>query len=85
MIEHMAAGEEKNGDEADGGPDIAVLDYGEDVRGSCDGKRDDTHDGGDANNPANPVDGPRDVGMRAVGSLTNQPGMNLLSALGPAK
>ena len=32
LVEHVAAGEQQYADEADGGPDIAVLDDREDVR-----------------------------------------------------
>ena len=32
MIEHVPAGEEQDGDEGDGSPEIAVLDDGQDVR-----------------------------------------------------
>jgi hypothetical protein len=37
VVEHVATGEEEDGDQADGGPEVAALEDGQDV-GGCDGE-----------------------------------------------
>lgn len=60
MVEHVSAGEEQDGDQADGGPEVAALDDGHGVGcGDCEGGdgSEDCDCGGD---DLDPVDGAHD-------------------------
>jgi hypothetical protein len=78
----VAAGEEQDRDEADSGPDIAVLDDGKDIGPGNNGSRNSSrkHHGGE--DPLDPVDRAPDGRVRAVGEVAAEPGMDLLGALG---
>lgn len=77
MVEHVSAGKEKDSNDADRGPDVAVLEHGQDVGSGGNGKGHDAQHSGYADNPTNPVDRSRDFGVRAIRSMAYQPGTNL--------
>jgi hypothetical protein len=82
VVEHVAAGEEQDKDQADGGPQVAVLDDWKDVgRGDgeeCEGTDDSSRDGDDLDI----VDRTLDRRVRGVGKVTAQPRVNRLSLVG---
>ena len=81
-VEHVSAGEKEDGDEADGSPDVAALDDGQDIgpgdKAGCQAARQ-YHRGDD---PLHPVDRPLDGGMGTVGQMAGDPCMDLFGALG---
>lgn len=82
VVEHVAAGEQQDRDQADGSPDVAILDDGEDIW-PCDKCRSQTARQADnGNDPFHPVDRPLDRRVRAVGQMASEPGVHLLSSLG---
>lgn len=78
MVEHVAAGKEKDGDQADGCPEIAVLDDGKHIwpGSSSDGNR--SSDKAEASSPSHPVNGSLHGRVGSVGQLSRQPRVNLL-------
>ena len=82
MVEHVAAGEEQDRDQTDGGPHVAALDDRDDV-GPCDeGSRCASRQNDSGDDPLDPVDWALDGRMRAVGKVTGHPGMDLFGRLG---
>ena len=83
MVEHVTAREEQYGDQAEGGPQVAVLQNGSNVR-RCNGdKGDDTKNGGGHGDDLHPVDGTVDGRLGGIGrDVTGQPGMDLLGRWG---
>lgn len=82
VVEHVSAGEEQDENQADGGPEVAVLDDGKDV-GRGDGEEcEDTDDGSCDGNDLDIVDGTLDRWVRGVGKVTAQPRVNRLSLVG---
>lgn len=81
MVEHVATGEEQNGNETDGGPQVAVLNDGKDVRRGSDEDGAETKDDGDARNPSHPVDRALHRRVGSVSKVSRQPGMDLFSRL----
>ena len=82
VVEHVSTGEEQDKDQADGGPQVAVLDDWKDVgRGDgeeCEGTDDSSRDGDDLDI----VDRTLDRWVRGVGKVTAQPRVNRLSLVG---
>lgn len=81
VVVHVARGEQKNRDERDGGPDVAGLEHGHnvrpgDVRG-CQAAEGEDRGG----NPAHPVDGSFDGGVWAVGEVAGDPGVDYFGDL----
>lgn len=82
VVEHVSAGEEQDKDQADSGPQVAVLDDGKDV-GRSDGKEcDDTDDGSCNGDNLDIIDRTLDRWMRGVGKVTAQPRVDRLSLVG---
>lgn len=81
VVEHVSAGEEKDGNEADGGPEIAVLDDGQNIRRGSDDDRAQTKNDGDGRNPAHPVDRTLDRRVRPVSQVSREPCVNLIGRL----
>lgn len=83
MVEHMATNEEENGDQADGSPNIAVLDDRQHIsRRTCQrsaNTEDNSHGGG----PSKPVEGSLHRRVWSIRKLPRYPGMNLLSCRRP--
>jgi hypothetical protein len=79
VVEHVPACEEKDGDQADGSPKVAVLDDGKKVgRGDCQ-EGEDTDDGSRDGDDLHIVDRTLDRRVRGVGKVTAQPRVDRLS------
>lgn len=81
VVEHVTASEEQNGDEADGGPDVAALSNGPDVGPSDVAQGGSARDEGEDGEPLYPVEGPLDGRMWAVRCMASDPVVDLLGAL----
>ena len=81
LVEHLAACIDQNGHDADGGPNIAVRDDGQDVVASDINKGENTHGDRDARDPAHPVDRPNDFGVGALWDVSNEPRAYLFGVL----
>lgn len=57
VVEHVTTGEEQNGDQADGSPEVAALNDGQCVRGSYGESGNGSEDGSGGGNDLDPVDG----------------------------
>lgn len=66
MVEHVSAGEEEYRYQADGGPNVAVLDDGQYIRRGANHCRTDAEDDGHSRSPSDPVDRSLHWGMRPV-------------------
>lgn len=73
MVKHVAAGEEQDGDEADGGPEVAALQEGEDIGASDGSEGDGTEDGGGGDDELDPVKGTDEWGCRERGEAAGDP------------
>ena len=67
MVEHVAAGEQKDGNERDGRPDGTALNDGQHVRPSDVGEGQAARENDKGRDPAHPVDRPLDGRVGAVG------------------
>ena len=73
VVEHVSAGEEQNGDQADGGPEVAVLNDRQNVRcGDCK-EGEDTDDSGRYGDDLHVVDWALDGWVRRVGEMAAEP------------
>ena len=82
MVEHVSTCEEQDSDQADGSPEVAVLDNGKKVGRSDCQEGEDTDDGSRDGDNLHIVDRTLDRGMRRVGKVTAQPCVNRLSLVG---
>ena len=82
VIEHVTAGEEQDHDQADGSPEVAVLDNGENVGRGNSQECEDTDNGGCDGDDLNIVDGTLDRRVRRVGKMAAQPCVNGLGLVG---
>lgn len=69
VVEHVSAGEEQDGDEGNGGPDVAALDDGEYVGPGDVGKGEAAGCDDKGRDPLDPVDRPLDGRVRAAGHV----------------
>jgi hypothetical protein len=83
VIEHMAAREQEHGNQAEGGPKVAVLQDRNEVGGGNGDEGDATkNSSGDGDN-LHPVEGSADDGLGDISrQLAGYPGVNLLGRLG---
>lgn len=65
VVEHVATGEEEDSDQADGGPEVAALEDGEDIGGSDGEGGDRSENGYGGGDDLDVVDGTRDGRGRA--------------------
>jgi hypothetical protein len=73
VVEHVSAREEENGDQADGGPEVAVLNDRQKVRrGDCE-EGEDTDDSGCYGDDLHVVDWALDGWVRRVGEMAAEP------------
>lgn len=77
MIKHLATGEEEDSDQADSGPNVAVLDDGQQVWPGNADKRDRACDSGSNGYAAEPVHRPVNRGVRTIREMANKPGVDL--------
>lgn len=82
VVEHVAGGEEQDHDQADCGPEVAVLDNGQDV-GRGDGEEgDESEDGGGDGDDFDVVDWADDGWVGDVGELAREPGVDRVGSVG---
>lgn len=82
VVEHVSASEEQDENQADGGPQVAVLDDGKDVGRSDGEESEDADDSSCDSNDLDIVDRTLDRWVRGVGKVTAQPRVNRLSLVG---
>jgi hypothetical protein len=82
VVEHVSAGEEQNSDQADGSPEVAVLDDREEVGCSDSQECEDTDDGSRDSDDLHIVDGALNRWVKRVGEMTTKPCMNGLGFVG---
>ena len=76
MVEHVTGREQQDGDQGDRGPEVAVLDDGQQVRG-CDGAEgDQPEDGCRGDGQFHVVERPSEFRVRDVGELAREPGVD---------
>lgn len=73
MIEHLTTGEEKNGDQADRSPEIAVLDDRKQVGGEDRAEGYDPHQNRNGRDNAHVVDGSNQRRLSSLGQMTTNP------------
>lgn len=76
MVEHVAGSEEQDGNEGDGGPEVAVLDDGEDVWASNGSEGDEAEDGNGGDDQLLPIKGTLEVGGWRIGKMAREPIMD---------
>lgn len=76
VVEHVSAREQQDGNQADSRPEVAVRYYWPDVWGSHGEEGNDTQDGCGGDGDFDVVDGTDELGVRAVGELAFEPGLN---------
>lgn len=82
MVEHVSTSEEQDKNQADGSPQVAVLDDGKHV-GRSDGEEgEDTDDSGCDSDDLDIVDRTLDRWVRRVGKVTAQPRVDRISLVG---
>lgn len=82
VVEHVTAGEEQDGDQADGGPQVAVLDNGEEVRRSDEKEGQSTNNSGRDGDDLKVVDRANNWRVRRIGEMAAQPCVNGFSLVG---
>lgn len=76
MVEHVPGREQEDGDQGDRGPEVAVLDDGQQVRG-CDGAEgDQTQHRRRRDGEFHVVERPPEFRVRDVGELAREPGVD---------
>lgn len=82
VVEHVSAGEEQDENQADGGPQVAVLDDGKNVgRSDCE-EGDDTNDSSGNSDDLDIVDRALDRWVRGIGKVTAKPRVDRLGLVG---
>lgn len=82
VVEHVAAGEEKDSDQADGSPQVAVLDNREEVRRSDEKEGQSSDDSGRDSDNLNIVDRADDRWVRCIGEMAAEPRVDGLGLVG---
>lgn len=81
MVEHVAAGKEEDGDEAQGSPDVATLHNEYDIWPGNIANGDTSGDKSDDSKPLHPVERTLDCRVWAIWSMASNPLVNLLCGL----
>lgn len=76
MVEHVPGREQQDGDQGHGGPEVAVLDDGEQVRGGDGAEGDQAQDGGRGDGDLDVVDRAPEFRVWDVGELAGEPGVD---------
>lgn len=82
VVEHVSAGEEQDKNQADGGPQVAVLDDGKDVGRSDSEEGNDTNDSSCDGDNLDIVDRTLDRWVRGVGKMAAKPRVHRLGLVG---
>lgn len=83
MIKHVSTGEKKNGNQADCGPNVAVLDYRQKIWPSNTQESNRSQHSRRDSNAAYPIDRSIDWGVGSVLEVTRNPGVDLFCGLWP--
>lgn len=78
----MCGGEEEDGDQGNGGPDVAALDDGQDIRPGNVSTSDATRGEHEGRDPLHPVDGALDGRVRTAWHVAGEPLADGFSWLG---
>jgi len=76
VIEHMARGEEQDGNKGEGGPEVSVLEDREDIGTSNSSKSDEAENGDSGDDELHPVEGTLEGWGWGRGEMTGDPGMD---------
>lgn len=79
VVEHMTTNKEENGNQADGSPNVAVLNDRQHISRRTGQRSADAEDNGHGGGPSKPVEGSLHRWVWSIGKLPRDPGMNLLS------
>lgn len=83
MIKHVSTGEQKDRNQAQGCPKVAVLQERHDIWSGDGEEGDDTEDGGGYGNKLDVIEGTNDLRFRSVGGeLAGYPLVDLFTGLG---
>lgn len=83
MVEHVSGGEEQDGDQREGSPEVAVLEEGQNVGIGNGDDSDSSEDSGGDGDDLHPVDRTRDLGLGNIaGELAGDPAVDLFGGLG---
>lgn len=82
VVEHVPGGEEKDGDQADSGPEVPVLDHGKDIRSRHGDQGDKPYHGGADDGNLHVVDGAYEGGMWDGRELAGDPGVDGFRCVG---
>jgi hypothetical protein len=85
VVEHVSAREEQNGDQADGSPEVAVLDDGQEVRCGDGEEGEDTDDSGCYGNDLHVVDRALDGWVGRVGKMAAEPSVDGFGLVGAGR
>lgn len=81
VVEHVARGEEQNHDDANGSPEVAVLEEGENIGAGDGGEGDETEDGDGADDELHPVEGTVEGRGWGRGKMAREPVMDWFCAV----
>lgn len=84
VVEHVAAGEEQHGDQADSGPQIAVLQDRDKIWASNEEEGDDAKHSNGSGRDLYIIDGAVEAWVRACWEVTGEPGVHRFGAVGAA-
>lgn len=76
MVEHVAGGKQQDHDDADGSPEVAVLEEGENVGTSDSGSSEEAQDRDSANDQSHPVEGAVKGRCWSVGEIATEPAVD---------
>lgn len=82
MVEHVSASEQQDRNQADGSPNISVLDDWHQIWPCYTQERHRAENSGRYGYHSCPVDGPFDLRMRSIGKISGNPCVHLLCTLG---
>ena len=82
VVEHVSAGEKQNSDQADGSPEVAVLDDRQKVRRGDSEESEDTDDSGCHGDDLHVVNRALDGWVRRVGKMTAEPCVDRFGLVG---
>ena len=82
VVEHVPGGEEKDGDQADSGPEVPVLDHGKDIRSRHGDQGDKPYHGGADDGDLHVVDRAYEGGMWDGRELAGDPGVDGFRCVG---
>lgn len=80
VIEHLSTGEQEDGNQTDGSPEVSVLDNRQDIGGQNSDQGDGTHQDRNCRDEAHIVEGSNQRGLGAIRQVTTDPSVQCLGA-----